>query len=350
MSIESLLQFVDEDALDLTQEQGEAFPRAILFQGNKTFEDEASLKGTVKHTGGIGFPLEDCPEIILQDKDGTICKTESGVEFKVFPHLDIVVLATSRIRRFYMLDEQGKTETTCGTNQDGLNASGWADGQPCQTCPLKQGVEIDAIKKHKDQKKCRGEIPVLIYIPKFDHTCIIILKGGSYMPASDMLKELNRAGREFAKRPEIQKASPNLKRVNSFFFNVRIKASEFKKTSFGTFINELAFTPFGKPINWDGITNAPGTITRAKDAMDTHSEQFKNSYVNDRDPNNKPIAALTGETQVQPVETKTTATVEEVDVKSGQVVSEPSVSTQAEAVSTDGPPPIASAMDELEAL
>ncbi len=272
-----LLGFVDKEQLAYVDEPREGLNRGRLIQGDKSFEKDPLLNQTVRYGGGIGLSVEGLKEEII--KQGTIV-TLNEKDFVTFPSLEVVVLTNSRIRRNYQ-DIDGSSRLVCGTNQDGAHAKGWR-GLACKQCEFWPKNYV--ANGGKKQDACRAEIPVLVYIPAFDHVAILSFHGASYMEVTAWQEQLGKLARAFAQRTEVQAGSPGLARVNPWFFRTTISAGPFEKGEDNNFFQRLVYTKAEQPYQWEKVLNTPATLKRVKELWADLETMWKQLYV-DHNPN-----------------------------------------------------------------
>ncbi len=272
-----LLGFVDADQLSYTEEAREGLNRGRLIQGNPEFEKDAALNQTVRYLGGIGLSTEGLSEEVI--KKGTIV-TINEKDYVTFTSLEVVVLASSRIRRFYA-EIDGNQRLACGTNQDGQNAKGWS-GLSCKICQYFTKNFVAAGGKKDDS--CRANVAALVYIPALDHVAILSFHGASYMEATAWLDQIAKLSRAFAQKPEVQAKNPGLARVNSWFFRTTLSAGSFEKGDDNNQFQRLSYTKAEQPFNWESLMNTPGTLKRVKEVWADLESLWKQVYV-DHNPN-----------------------------------------------------------------
>lgn len=265
----SLLGFIDTNQLAYTEEAREGLNRGRLIQGNPEFEKDAALNQTARYLGGIGLSVEGLSEENIAK--GTIV-TMSEKDFAVFTSLEVVVLASSRIRRFFA-EIEGNMRLACGTNQDGANAKGWS-GTSCKTCPyFPKNYEGD----RKDA--CKASVAALVYIPSMDHITILSFQGTSYMEATAWLDQIARLSKSFAQKPEVQANSPGLARVNPWFFKTTLSAGAYEKDADGNKYQRLQFTKAEQPYAWEQFLNTPDTLKRIQAVWKDLEPSWKQLYV-----------------------------------------------------------------------
>lgn len=322
---QALLGAIDIDLLTFTEEVREGVNRARLIQGDASFQKDPQLNQTFRYLGGIGFSADGLSEDIVkkaQEAGGGIWTSDKGKDFVTFPSIEVVVLASARIRRYYAELEDGQERLICGTNQDGQHAKGWS-GVLCNTCKF-----FPKNFEGKKQDACGASIPVLIYVPSLDHTAVLELRGASYMETTHWLWQISKLSKEFAKRPEIQKAFPGLERVNSYMFRTTLKAGEFRTGNDNNSYQCLEFTKASSPYDWAAVLNSADVTKRAKEILAQMEESWKLMYVG-HNPNavkslpspESPVSwQLPGETTA-PVARKAVAQIATVDTPTPPAVS-----------------------------
>ena len=274
-----LMGFVDTQQLEYTQETHEGINKSRLIQGDSKFANLPDYKDTVFAKGGIGLLIDTLDESIISK--GQIIKVEGfGTEsqYVTFPSLEMVVLASSHYRRFYA-DVNGERQLACGTNRDGVGATGWT-GEVCKTCPYLQKNWV-ANGNLKDDA-CKGNIAALVYFPELDHFSLFTGSPASYMEISDWLNQVSKLSKAFAQRPELKAINPNLSRVNTFFFKTRIQPGPIEQGEKGTF-QRLQYQQFSPPYAWDQtMLCSTETLGKIKEAWPELETVWKSQYV---DPN-----------------------------------------------------------------
>lgn len=272
-----LLEFIDSEQLVYTEEASEKLNRGRLVQGNSQYAKDATLNQTVRYLGGIGLSAEGLSEEIV--RQGTIV-TINERDFVTFQELEVVVLASSRIRRFYA-EIDGNQRLACGTNQDGQSAKGWS-GVSCKTC---QYFPKNFIANGGDKNDaCRADVAALVYVPSLDHVAILSFHGASYMEATAWLDQVAKLSRAFAQKPEVQAKNPGLQRVNSFFFRTTLSAGQFEKGNDNNMFQRLAFNKAEQPYQWENLLNTSQTLKRVKEVWQELEPVWKQLYV-DHNPN-----------------------------------------------------------------
>jgi hypothetical protein len=267
-----LLGFVDADQLSYTEEAREGLNRGRLIQGNPEFAKDPALNQTVRYLGGIGLSTEGLSEDVI--KQGTIV-TINDKDYVAFQSLEVVVLASSRIRRFYA-EIEGNQRLACGTNQDGQNAKGWS-GIACKSC---QYFPKNFVSNGGDKADaCRADVAALVYIPSLDHVAILSFHGASYMEATAWLDQVAKLSRAFAQKPEVQAKNPGLARVNSWFFRTTLSAGAFEKGNDNNQFQRLSYTKAEQPFNWESLMNTPATLKRVKEVWADLESLWKQVYV-----------------------------------------------------------------------
>lgn len=232
MAASFIFDLIDENLAELTEADREQFPKATIVRGNKDLED-TDKASTIKCTGGVGINIENLPESVIQQAD-EIIETEymgHANKYAAFKQLDIVILASSRNRRYFG-ELDGRQSMLCGSNQDGRNAIGFS-GVGCSNCVHK---EIGSDGK----RECTAYITVLAYLPRFDITVLFHFNGMDYMPATEMLDYVKKLRKEYSRRIGL----PSKNMVNAYFFKVTIKAAAFVKTYHGTWVTALLFVRY----------------------------------------------------------------------------------------------------------
>lgn len=291
---ESLLSFVDTGLLDLTEESQAGINRARLMQGDPSLEKDKDFNQTVKYLGGIGLSVEGLPEFALQKAEKII--TLKNGDWATFRELDVVILATARIRRL-TVDIENQNRLACGTNQDGAGAKGW-NGIACNQCQYFPKNWTAAGNDKNDA--CQASVVFLGYIPALEHTAVFTFRKSSYMEATHLLDQIGKLSKDFARRPEIQAKMPGLPRVNTYYFHTTLSASEYQPGSDGNPYQTLKFTKATVPYNWGELLNTPQVIARAKDILGEMTDAWSKLYVG-HNPNavfalptpDTPVAALT---------------------------------------------------------
>lgn len=260
---------VDTSLLELTEETRDKFNRGRLVQGNPEFEKDATLNKTPRYLGGIALSVDGLPEEILAKS--TIVTLESG-DWAAFTELDVVVLASARIRRYFG-EVDGQSKVLCGTNRDGQGSKGWS-GKACITCPYH-------VKNFDGEKRdaCKGSIVVLGYVPSLDHTAVFEFHGGSYMDTSEWLTQVAELSKKFAQKPEMQSVHPGLARVNSHFFKTTLSAGAFKANDKGDKFQPLSFSKASAPYDWAAVLNDGATIKKCTEIVKSLEEVWKAQYV-----------------------------------------------------------------------
>jgi hypothetical protein len=274
-----LLGFIDTDQLAYVEEAREGLNRGRLVQGNPEFEKNPDLNQTVIYKGGIGLSIEGLAQPIIDR--GTIV-TISDRDFLTFLALDVVVLTSARIRRFYA-EVEGNQRLACGTNQDGQNAKGWR-GMACKACEY-YPKNYDGDK----QDACKADVAALVYLPELDHVTILSFHGASYMEATAWLDQIGKLSRAFAQRPEVQAATPGLPRVNPWFFKTTLSAGDFEKGNDNNKFQRLRYTKAEQPYDWSKVLNTPATLKRVKEVWADLETLWKQMYV---DHNSNAVMAL----------------------------------------------------------
>lgn len=275
--LNDLLSFVDTDQLAYVEPPSEGLNKARLIQGDSSFEKDPALNQTVRYLGGIGLSMDGLNEdVVNQGTIVTVKSDNSSRDFIAFRSLEVVVLASSRIRRFYA-EIDGNQRLACGTNQDGANARGW-NGLACKSCEYFP-------KNYQGDKRdgCRATVAALCYIPELNHTAIFEFHGGSYMQATAWLDQVGKLARAFAQKPEVQVKSPGLARVNPWFFRTTLSAGPFEKGEKDLF-QRLAYTKAEPPYQWDTLMNSPGVLAQVKAVWTELEPLWKQIYV-DHNPN-----------------------------------------------------------------
>ena len=267
---------VDQSAFDLETVEEERLPRILLVQGNKTFGDIPELAGTVKHTGGVGFFFdESLPASISGHPDATVVTTENDNKLVAFKSLDVAVLSSAKIRRFYLYDpEQEKGSLACGTNEVHKYSKGFT-GQDCVNCPFK-GQLFDKSQYHENQRACSSQVVFMVYVPKFNVVAMASFGGNKWMPASDFLKQVSTLSKAVAKEPVFQ--SQGLKRVNNYFIKGTLVASDFKKGGESWF-NELDFIKAEPPYSWGQLLWTPDVVKTCKEKLEEHRDFWQSEYI-----------------------------------------------------------------------
>lgn len=270
--ISDLLGLVDESLLSFTEETRDGINRARLVQGDIAFAKDPQLNTTARYLGGIGLSMEGLSEEIVK-KASCVWTSDSQKDYAVFTELEVVVLASSRNRRYYAEVDGVGNRLVCGTNQDGQNAVGWS-GKTCHQCPY-HPKNFEG----KKQDACTAYVSTLVYLPSLDHVCILDLKGGSYMEATDWLAQVGKLSRDFAKQPEMQAKHPGLPRVNSYFFKTTLKASGFIQGKDNNSYQQIEFSKAAAPYSWAELTNTTDVIVKAQTILKDMESAWQKMYV-----------------------------------------------------------------------
>lgn len=274
MDLTNLVGLVDTGLLDYTEEAREGINRARLIQGDSTLEKDKTFKNTVRYYGGIGLSTNGLKEEVLS-KAETVMTLDSG-DYAVFKELEVVVLASARVRRFFT-EVDGQTRLACGTNQDGANAVGWR-GINCHACEFHpknyQGKKQDA---------CGASVTVLVYFPELDHTAILELRGASYMAATHWLQQVGVLSKAFAQKPEMQAAHPGLARVNGHFFKTKLFAGPHQKGNDNNTFQVLEYTKAAAPYDWDAFLNEASVIVKATNVLNDMQDAWKGMYIDSKE-------------------------------------------------------------------
>lgn len=273
-----LLDLVDESLLGHNEEKRDSMNRARLIQGDEKLELDDHNNKTVRYKGGIGFSLENAPESILNAEDGVNMKLDNSGVWRTFLEVEIVVLTSARVRRLYM-EVDGQNQLACGTNADGANAKGWR-GLMCKAQCEYHSSQVDS--NDKDAIKCSAQVPILIYVPRFDHVAVFTASGLAYMPATKMLEQIADLSRAFIKREAFKPVlaqNPNLKMVNSFFFKTTIRAGAHIKEKNGA--QGLDYSEVKPPYSeemWAQVTNSQEVIKKCRELLKTGEEVWGTMY------------------------------------------------------------------------
>lgn len=274
-ALTGLLGYVNDAQFDFTDEAREGLRRAKVIQGDKTFENDNDLKGTVRHLGGIGIKADDLPEAVIQ-KAKVIHTEYDGHQaaWATFKELDAVVVMSGRIRRYF-----GKVDNVstliCGSNHIGRGAKGWSQ-MPCDSCGRNK-KNFTEQEKTTEKESCNATVIALVYFPELDLPVLLESGGSSFMPACHWMDQLGVLSKRFAERPEIQAAAPGVKRVNSYFFKTKLSAGPFRQGDNGTY-QELEFSKAVPPYNWDEITADEATVAKCAQIFTEMQEYWETMY------------------------------------------------------------------------
>ena len=275
----NILGHIDQGLMDFTKEAFEGINRAGFQQGDATKANDKDLKNTWHYLGGVKISNEGLNEEQMAKADGTSTqKKDETKTYSVFKNLDVVVLAYSYNRRFYTTPHGSDKKTLyCGSNQAGKDAIG-ANGQHCGSCEFNKYNMKAAGYDVYNTDHCNSNIDVLAYIPLIDHVCIIEFSSSKYQGGKELLDTVTKLCRDFAKRPDVQKAMPGLKRANSFMFKVNIGLGPHQPGANQGTYQDVEVQKLAQPYEWEKILLSGDLIAKAKQALQDNEDQWRQLF------------------------------------------------------------------------